>query len=432
MKHLKTLSFFIIIAITAFCLGCGGGGNKYPDVDDEPVKTDDDSNTPDKPASDEDADTNGDTPDNVTDDADTASVSDDDTGQINDDDEDELQENDEDADEKDNDSDKDDTDRDEDNTNPDEDTDDEQPDIDEKEDPAVLCTGQTKCFNTYQEISCNQADSSFYGQDGLYSGQGYCLPKVLNASGELVTDAINGLVWQRNLPSKYDGCTGNTGTTCLYEQAVEYCDNLEYAGYNDWRLPSPEEFGTIIDYGRQPAIDSDKLPIPKTSNKAFWTRTKLVSENASNTRIWYVNFANGEITNDEDKAKYVRCVRGSQLEKPQFKITNEIIEDTTHNLIWTKDVNEVLSSWESALSYCQNLEYGGYNNWRLPSINELASLIDYSQKEPASLFPDLTSTYFWSSTSANYIPNAWTIMFSTGRTISTTDKTNTAKIICVR
>ena len=436
MKLEKTFSFFFLIAALVFCISCGGGGDKYSDVDDEPAKTDNDDSEPEEPESDDDIVPDEDN-DPVIDDTDTTAESDDDTADVTDDDSEIPGRDDKDSVENDTDPVEEDNDPIEDNDpvkddDPAPDFDDEVPDIDEKEDPAVLYTGQTQCFNTYQEISCTQTDSSFYGQDGLYASQGYCLQKSLDATTDLVTDNITGLVWQRNLPSKYDGCTGNSGATCLHDQALSYCENLEYAGYSDWRLPSPEEFATIIDYGKEPAIDSDKLPLPKTSNKTFWTRTELVSSNLSNPKFWYVNFSNGETTDDEDKAKYVRCVRGSQLEKPHFKIVNEIVEDTVNNLIWTKDENSVLSSWESALDHCQNLEYGGYDDWRLPSINELASLIDYSQKDPASLFPGISSTYFWSSTSSSYIPNAWTVILSTGKIIYSTDKTNTARVICVR
>lgn len=439
MKLEKKLSLVFLVAALVFCISCGGGGSKYPDETDDPTKEDEDSKIPDESQSDGDSEENdtdnagGDTdtkPDSDIDPTDEPHPHDDADSETDDADSDSSDADTESGDE-DEDTDTDSND-DKDSSSPDEDIDGEQPDIDEKEDAAVLCTGQTQCFNTYQEISCGQTDSPFYGQDALYASQGYCLQKSLDATTDLVTDNITGLVWQRNLPSKYDGCTGNSGATCLHDQALSYCENLEYAGYSDWRLPSPEEFATIIDYGKEPAIDSDKLPLPKTSNKTFWTRTELVSSNLSNPKFWYVNFSNGETTDDEDKAKYVRCVRGSQLEKPQFKVENEIVEDTVHNLIWTKDENSVLSSWESALDHCQNLEYGGYDDWRLPSINELASLIDYSQKDPASLFPGISSTYFWSSTSSSYIPNAWTVILSTGKIIYSTDKTNTARVICVR
>ena len=440
MKLRKIFFFALIFAAFALCAGCGGGGKKYPDMDGEPTATDDDSENHDESqsGSDEDGGSNDDNTDTVTDDGDTTPDPDGDYDEIKDD-KDKDPEKDEDPGEDDTDSgeknDEEDNDPEVNDDDDDEIDDHELPDI-EKDDPAVLCTGQTKCFNTYQETSCLASEQPFYGQDGLYAALGYCLAKSFSTTEDLVTDNITGLVWQRNLPQTYEGCTGNAGALCLYDQALNYCSNLNYGGFSDWRLPAPEEYATIIDYGQvspSPAIDPDKFPTPMTSQKDFWTSTY---SDTTNNKIWYVDFSSGKIQESENVAKYVRCVRGNQPEQSQFSIVNEggeeeIVYDSEHNLHWTKNHGST-SNWKSALDRCQNLEYSGYDDWRLPSINELVSLIDYSEKKPASRFPGMTSSSFWASTSEqNYAPNAWVVIFSNGK-VDTIDKTNNAKVLCVR
>lgn len=408
-----------------FCASCGGKGDKYPDIDDDNLTDEDDMSGDTDPS--EDADTDEEEHDGDTD-PDDDSKDDTDSGHeaidndSNDDDSDTDPHADTEPDESDTD------------TKDDSDTEgpDEQPNIDEKDDPAVLCTGQTQCFNNTEQITCPASqNANFYGQDGQYATNGYCLNKSFSTTTDLVTDNITKLVWQRVLPSIYDGCSGNSGGLCLYSEALAYCENLTYAGYSDWRLPTPEEIATIVDYGKtSPAIDSAKFITPETQNKNFWIKT-------SNSTLWYIDFTSGEIQQENEDAKYVRCVRGDQLEKPDFTILNEgdeeeIVEDSVHNLYWTKKESETSYNWPAALKYCQDLEYGGHSGWRLPSINELASFLDYSLKKPASAFPGLASTSFWSSTSVQiYAPNAWKISSSNG-IVDNAAKSKTFKVLCVK
>lgn len=59
-----------------------------------------------------------------------------------------------------------------------------------------------------------------------------------------------------------------------------------------------------------------------------------------------------------------------------------------------------------------------YTDWRLPTIQELISLVDYSRDNPAintDLFPDTQASYYWSSTTNAYDPsNAWIMSFNYG------------------
>ena len=49
-------------------------------------------------------------------------------------------------------------------------------------------------------------------------------------------------------------------------------------------------------------------------------------------------------------------------------------EDSSSGLMWQKD-NEDMLTWNDAITYCNELNSGGYTDWRLPSISELRSLI---------------------------------------------------------
>jgi hypothetical protein len=70
-------------------------------------------------------------------------------------------------------------------------------------------------------------------------------------------------------------------------------------------------------------------------------------------------------------------------------------------------------NWLDAGTYCTNLKVGGYADWRLPSIIELLSIVDYSSVAStgsidAFFFRGPVATYVWSSTrQAGTTSNAW-------------------------
>ncbi len=57
-----------------------------------------------------------------------------------------------------------------------------------------------------------------------------------------ITDQKTGLMWAKN----------DSGRGMNWQQALEYAENLEHAGYDDWRLPNAKELQYIVDYTRSP------------------------------------------------------------------------------------------------------------------------------------------------------------------------------------
>ncbi len=57
-----------------------------------------------------------------------------------------------------------------------------------------------------------------------------------------ITDAATGLTWMQ----------ADSGVGLNWEEALAYCESLDTAGYDDWRLPNAKELQSIVDYGRSP------------------------------------------------------------------------------------------------------------------------------------------------------------------------------------
>jgi hypothetical protein len=91
----------------------------------------------------------------------------------------------------------------------------------------------------------------------------------------------------------------------------------------------------------------------------------------------------------------------------------EVIDHQT-GLIWQREIAENLT-YEQDLEYAERVAEETGLPWRVPTVDELASLVDRGRYAPASAFPDMPSDWFWSSSpyvgDASY---AWVVNFSNG------------------
>lgn len=49
-----------------------------------------------------------------------------------------------------------------------------------------------------------------------------------------------------------------------------------------------------------------------------------------------------------------------------------VYKDQLTGLYWSKGSASSVATWESAITYCENLSYGTYTNWRLPTAKEMS------------------------------------------------------------
>ena len=99
------------------------------------------------------------------------------------------------------------------------------------------------------------------------------------------------------------------------------------------------------------------------------------------------------------------------------------VTDRLTGLMWTRNAGPAAGqyNWFRALDAVSQLnanEYCGYHNWRLPNVNELATLIDRSRYAPAlprsHPFSNVKVWYWTSTTTADYSNHAWRIYFFLG------------------
>lgn len=290
----------------------------------------------------------------------------------------------------------------------------------------------TKTINLLPDTGQTTSYTTTFGEDHDYTIN--TLSYSNNGNGT-ITDNVTGLMWQQS-----------DGGEMIYENAAPYCEALNYAGYTDWRLPSPIEGFSIMNLqNNNPAINTTYFTT--STAEYWWTNTIQVGDN---TKVWCTN-AGGGIGN-KPKAEtisaggtfkyHTRCVRNivtpSILPNHFTDNGNGTITDNLTQLVWQKIPSTTTSTWEQALTYAEGLNLAGNTDWRLPNIKELQSLNDENITNPAvnlTYFSALGVHNYWSSTTLK--PNtanpssAW--CWNTQLGITTYDlKSNSNYVLCVR
>ncbi len=132
-----------------------------------------------------------------------------------------------------------------------------------------------------------------------------------------------------------------------------------------------------------------------------------------------------------------------QINSPgRFKVLEDFADaavlDKETGLVWEQSPDTGTRTWFNALTHCYQRTVGGRNGWRLPTIEELASLIDPNNPTgnpdlpPGHPFSNVQSSDYWSASSnASVVGAAWFVGFS-GGVVNATDKMVSDIVWCVR
>ncbi len=119
-----------------------------------------------------------------------------------------------------------------------------------------------------------------------------------------------------------------------------------------------------------------------------------------------------------------------------FKKENDTVLDKVRHLRWQDDARtvKIRKSWQEAQAYCKTLSLDGMKGWRLPTHDELISIVDYTKFTMAIMpaFSHIVSDSYWTATSeTNDAGQAKSIYFGNGCP-NAEQKTKELLVRCVR
>ena len=184
------------------------------------------------------------------------------------------------------------------------------------------------------------------------------------------------------------------------------------------------------------------FPLKKTGQtKSFGLAYYEVMDGSLKDDGYYQKGLDSNFTRDDEKEIVTDHITGlmwqdnldaKQIVKPWITEENYALGDYNN------------SSGDTAITYCYDLVLGGYNDWRLPSRQELDTIVRYSPSWTAltamnSIFKNVAEMFdieggksYWSATpSAFWDKNAWFILFSHGA-MNSRSKRDNCYVRCVR
>lgn len=307
----------------------------------------------------------------------------------------------------------------------------------------VAKTGQTNSYRT--------------ADDGdLEAGLEWPGPRFTDNTDGTVADNLTGLEWVLAPHS----LIGN-GSVLNWNTSIDFCKNLTYATHMDWRLPTRRELASLLDYGEQSPALSAGHPFSGIQNNLYWSSTAESASSPAGYYMWSVHLGLGSVDRFHKSLNYyVWPVRNGPVNGPapvsqtgqttSFRSSDDgnlqsgepwptprfidkgdgTVTDRLTGLEWVKEHGNIplntAKPWTAAVDFCDTLSFATHSDWRLPSIKELESLMNYgagswgntlygwfnSSETPFSIYIDK----FWSSTTAaDSTGNAWWLNVERGQ-----------------
>ncbi|MDD5309317.1 MAG: DUF1566 domain-containing protein [Deltaproteobacteria bacterium] len=286
-----------------------------------------------------------------------------------------------------------------------------------------ICSGETCVSPGCGDATCNPPGPHFK----LPPAEGHTAFKRTTDDEPVVVDTITKLMWTGcSVGLTGSDCNGGDALVANWEDSIYVCEDLDYHGYADWRLPDRFEIQSILDYGKEgPAIDDAAFPSMRGCGEklcqAFHTITSSPGDGGV---IWSMGIELGDVGTSFNFFNYeIICVRGvptprERYEKAELVDGEPVVEDHVTGLTWQGcpialygeqcDQGQLYptADWMYAMStYCQSQDWSGHADWRMPDIKELMSIVE-DRKDIPAMDTDLFAGDFaevWSSTATWYV-----------------------------
>lgn len=142
----------------------------------------------------------------------------------------------------------------------------------------------------------------------IYFGQNvFALERIEIPQSSFHRDDVKKVVIDKTLNLMWQDDESVAKVTKNWQEAHDYCQQLSYLEFHNWRLPSIEELVSLTDESKfSPAINNN---FKNVANERYWSNDSFHRSEALRVGFQF----GGDFPNDKSIASYVRCVRDNEL-----------------------------------------------------------------------------------------------------------------------
>ena len=111
----------------------------------------------------------------------------------------------------------------------------------------------------------------------------------------------------------------------------------------------------------------------------------------------------------------------------------EVVQDIKKSKMYSDGQTSKRMHFYATWEYCKTMKHAGHDDWRVPSKDELRSLLELSRRSVTvkHAFKNVIEEKYWSSTEDRYSNKSWYFDFDLGR-YSTDRNSKMYRAMCVR
>lgn len=177
-----------------------------------------------------------------------------------------------------------------------------------------------------------------------------------------------------------------------WESAKALCENSVIGDFDDWKLPNIDELSTL--FAKKDEIGRFQYLKPSDNQYPYYWSERLSEESGYLNYYYVINFHDGQKETMAYDGSYARCIR--LLKEPEEPEPNYPYLTVDDFMIPKYDATGS-STWDESKNLCENSVLGGFTDWRMPTLEELAFM--YGRKDDIGGFSEssYTGSIYWSS-----------------------------------